>query len=308
MSRQPVVADRVQGGGEAVVGAGLLVGLAELARQRQGGGVGDPRLVRPAGGEQDLGHAVARLGLAGPVAGLPEQREGPLVAADRLLEQALPLVGAAEVGQRAGLAGQVAGLRTPPAPAGTSRRRARTAPPGRRRSPGCQVPAPRRSARRRSDRRPGPAGGSARPAGSGPVVRDGAEVGQRGGLAPAVADRGRRGQRPLVVVGRLLVAALPPADDAEVGERHRLGGAVAEQAGRVVRAAVHGHRVGVVAAGLQVAVQDGRQPGGVTRPAVGGRVQGDRDEDGALGVEPAARPGGGGRLRGGRAVGSRRGR
>src|SRR5277367_6018245 len=105
MSRQAGISDRVQRGGEAVVGAGLLVGLAELARQRQGGGVGDLGLVRPAGGEQDLGHAVARLGLAGPVAGLPEQRQRPLVAADGLLVAALPLVGATEVGQRASLAG-----------------------------------------------------------------------------------------------------------------------------------------------------------------------------------------------------------
>ena len=103
-----------------------------------------------------------------------------------------------------------------------------------------------------------------------PPFVDGAEVGQRDGLAPAVADRGRRGQRLLVVVGCLLVAALPPADDAEVGERDRLGGAVAEQAGRVVRVAVDGHRVGVVAAGLQVAVQGGGQPGGVS-PASPGR-------------------------------------
>src|SRR5580693_742385 len=103
-----------------------------------------------------------------------------------------------------------------------------------------------------------------------------------------------------MVVGGLLVPALPPADDAEVGERHRLGGAVAEQAGRVVRAAVDRHRVSVVAARLQVPVQDGGQPGHVTRPALGGGVQRDRDQGGAFGVEPAAR------LAGGRQLGGRR--
>jgi len=70
--REVGLADGAQGGAEAVVRAGLLVGVADPVGQGQRGGVLGAGLVRVPGGEQDLGDAVARLGLADPVAGLLE--------------------------------------------------------------------------------------------------------------------------------------------------------------------------------------------------------------------------------------------
>ncbi len=94
-----------------------------------------------------------------------------------------------------------------------------------------------------------------------------------------------------MVVGRLLVATLPPADDAEVGERGGLGGAIADEASGLAGMAVNDHGVGMVPAGLKVAVQGSGQTGGVAGRAPHGRMHGHGDDGGSLGIKPGARLG-----------------
>jgi hypothetical protein len=140
-----------------------------------------------------------------------------------------------------------------------------------------------------------------------PKVGD-AEVVQRAGRTGLVAGVAVQGQGAAVVACGLLVAALPPVDDAEVGQRFRFGGAVARVAGGVPGAGVDSDGLGVVAAGIEVAEQDGGQPGGVAGPAVGGGVHRDRDQAGSLAVQPGPRRGRAGHRRGGVASRGMRGR
>jgi hypothetical protein len=85
MARQGNVARCLQGAAEAIVRASLLVGIADLAGQGQGGGVLGTSLVRPPGRQHDRADAVERLGLANLVTTLADQGQGSLVAGDGLL-------------------------------------------------------------------------------------------------------------------------------------------------------------------------------------------------------------------------------
>ena len=76
----------VVGAGEAVVGAGLLVLLADLAGQAERGGVLGAGIAGEAGGEEHFAQAVECLGFTGPFADLTEQGQGLLVAVDRTLQ------------------------------------------------------------------------------------------------------------------------------------------------------------------------------------------------------------------------------
>jgi hypothetical protein len=72
------VAGGVAGVAEAVVGAGLLVLVADVASQAERGGVLRAGVTGLAGGEQDLTEAVERLGFTGSVTRFPVQGEGRL--------------------------------------------------------------------------------------------------------------------------------------------------------------------------------------------------------------------------------------
>ena len=88
---------------------GLLLLVADLARQGERGGVPGARRGLLAVGAEDLAQAVERLGLAGLVADLLEQGQRLLIAAAPPVA-ALPQVQVAEVCQRPGLPGKVARL------------------------------------------------------------------------------------------------------------------------------------------------------------------------------------------------------
>jgi hypothetical protein len=99
---------------------------------------------------------------------------------------------------------------------------------------------------------------------------DVAEAGQRVHLGRAMADCPGQLQRLLVVVGGLLVPALPPADLGKADQRVQLTGAVGDGEGGVQGLLVEGFGLVVAAAAAEVPVQDGRQVEEVSRRAVRG--------------------------------------
>jgi DNA-binding CsgD family transcriptional regulator len=105
----PGVADGVTGA-ETVVGAGLLVGVADLAGQGQRSGVLRAGLISLADGEERLTEAVERVCFPGLVSCLTGQGQGLLVVAGHLRVAALSPKDVAEAGQGIGLTGPVAGL------------------------------------------------------------------------------------------------------------------------------------------------------------------------------------------------------
>ena len=106
---QAGVAGDVVGGSEAVVRAGALVPVADLAGQAQGGGVLDASLLSLPGSQHDLADTVERLGLTCPVTDLTGGCQCPPVAAGRLLVLALAPPDDAQVGQGGGLGRAVTG-------------------------------------------------------------------------------------------------------------------------------------------------------------------------------------------------------
>src|ERR1035438_84615 len=131
---------------------------------------------------------------------------------------------------------------------------------------------------------------------------DNAEVAKRPGLARVVADLAEDCQRLPELADRLLVPTLPGVEGAKAPQCVSLRRAVAGLPGGVQSVSVHDTAFGVVPADLEVAEQDRSQMGGMTRPALRGRVPGDGDQDGPFGVQPGARRDGAGyrRRRGGR--------
>jgi hypothetical protein len=161
----------VVGGSEAVVRAGALVPVADLAGQAQGGGVLDSSLLSLPGSQHDPADTVERLGLAGPVTALPQQGQRSPVAVGRLLIAALPLIGDSEVREQTGLTG--------PVTAQPEQGQRLLVASGRLLSPAL------------------------------PFV-DGTEVGQCDGLTCPVTDLTGGCQCPPVAAGRLLVLRSPP--------------------------------------------------------------------------------------------------
>ena len=98
------------GVGETVVGAGLLVAVADLGGQGERGGMLDPCLAQLSVGAVGLAKAVECLHFTGLVAGLAEKADGPLMVVGGLPVVALPLIDVAEVGQRVGFTVPVAYL------------------------------------------------------------------------------------------------------------------------------------------------------------------------------------------------------
>lgn len=96
-----VVGDMV-GAGQAVVCAGLLVPVAELAGQAEGGGVLDAGVFGLASGDEDFTEPVERVGLNRPVAVLAGHGQGFPEMAGCMLVAVLPQFGKAEVAQHVG--------------------------------------------------------------------------------------------------------------------------------------------------------------------------------------------------------------
>src|SRR5262249_12152846 len=99
---------------------------------------------------------------------------------------------------------------------------------------------------------------------------DPTEAVQRGEFTVAVAGGPGSRQRPGVAVGGWTVPALLIGDPAEVVQGDDVRGRVAGGLYGGQGVLMQGVRVGVVAAQVQVAVQDGGLMGGVLRPVAGG--------------------------------------
>src|SRR6516165_2086800 len=100
---------RVAGGGQAVVGAGLLVAVAGAAGQGERGGVLVAGLAGLAGGQQGLPGAVERVGFPVAVTNLLAQGQRLLVVTGGLGVVALPVVDRTQAGQRPAITGPVTG-------------------------------------------------------------------------------------------------------------------------------------------------------------------------------------------------------
>ncbi len=95
---------------ETVVGAGLLVLVANPAGQAEGGGVPGAGSAMLAGGELDLAEAVERVGFTGPASEFPAQGQRLAHVPDGVVEVALPQAKVADPGERIRLCVPVADL------------------------------------------------------------------------------------------------------------------------------------------------------------------------------------------------------
>lgn len=87
---------------------------------------------------------------------------------------------------------------------------------------------------------------------------DGAKIVQRVGFTVAVADLAGKGEGLLKVVGSLPVVALLPVDVTEVEQRVGFGSGLVGVAGGVQRVGVDGQAFGKMAAGIEIAVKVAR--------------------------------------------------